>query len=40
MDQSELLTYIRGVLDLEKSYNSDLQGALKLISEKIDEYYG
>jgi hypothetical protein len=40
MDNSELLTYIRGVLDLEKFYNPELQGALKLISEKIDEYYG
>jgi archaellum biogenesis protein FlaJ (TadC family) len=40
MDQNELLTYIRGIIDLEKEYKTDLQGAIKLISDKIEEYYG
>ncbi len=40
MDQNELLTYIRGIIDLEKEYKIDLQGAIKLISDKIEEYYG
>ena len=39
MDQSELLFYIKGILDLEKEYNPELKGALRLISDKMDEYY-
>ena len=33
------LLELSGILDLEKEYNPELKGALRLISDKMDEYY-